>query len=115
MNKLPQIDQWEVEQEKIASRVTIIPDNTLLLNECPGSHEFCYYNLGSSSSSSIVGEKLIGGVDVSFPCGNPLDGHGRDHDTAVAVYVITRNFQVIYQDSVVCTMTQPYISSFLGE
>jgi hypothetical protein len=51
--------------------------------------------------------KLIGGVDVSF-------GHV-NRDNAVAVYVITRNLEVIYRDSLVFTVTQPYISSFLGE
>jgi Endonuclease V. len=125
--KLP-IDQWQKIQKEIASKVTILPDDVSLLNDCPGSHEFCYHtsklpasssSFSSSSSSSyrplLLEEKLIGGVDLSFPPGQSCSDHPDDDHTAVAVYVILRNYQVIYQDSLMFTIVQPYVSSFLGE
>lgn len=128
MEKLP-IDQWQKIQKEIASKVKILPDGISLLNDCPGSHEFCYHtsklhsssSFSSSSSSSssyrplLFEEKLIGGVDLSFPPGQSCADHPDDDHTTVAVYVILRNYQVIYQDNLMFTMEQPYVSSFLGE
>mmetsp|Transcript_7786 Transcript_7786/g.14681 ORF Transcript_7786/g.14681 Transcript_7786/m.14681 type:complete len:375 (-) Transcript_7786:132-1256(-) len=131
MENLPILELWKQQQKDIASKVSILSDDFSSLNDCPESRDFSYYKLprssscssppfSSSSSSSLLfrlDEKFIGGVDVSFPNRDPCDDdhtHGEQDDTAVAVYVIIRNFQVIYQDSLVCKITQPYISSFLA-
>lgn len=101
------LSQWTQEQNEIASKVKIRPDDPLLLRDYPGSLEFSSHATLASSSSLLYKDKLIGGVDVSFA--------GGDNNSAVAVYVITRDLEVIYSDSLVYTVTQCYVSSFLGE
>ena len=96
------LSNWREEQLQIASKAYIIADDDSQLKHCRGSSkEF------STCISHSIKEKLIGGVDVSF--GDPQS------DQAIAVYVVTRNHQVIYQDSMVFTLSQPYVSSYLGE
>jgi len=94
------LSNWREEQLLIASKACIIADDDTQLKHCRGSSkEF------STCISHSIKDKLIGGVDVSFG----------DNDKAIAVYVVTRNHQVIYQDSIVFTLRQPYVSSYLGE
>jgi deoxyinosine 3'endonuclease (endonuclease V) len=95
------LSKWREEQLQIASKLLIVDDNVSELENCQGkSNKFSRARLSQS-----IKDKLIGGVDVSF---------GED-DRAIAVYVITRNHEVIYQDSLVYTIDQPYVSSYLGK
>jgi deoxyinosine 3'endonuclease (endonuclease V) len=96
------LSNWREEQLQIASKACIIADDNSQLKRCRGSSE------EFSTCTYSIKEKLIGGVDVSF-------GDDPQSDQAIAVYVVTRNHQVIYQDSMVFTLSQPYVSSYLGE
>jgi deoxyinosine 3'endonuclease (endonuclease V) len=91
------LDQWREEQYDVASKTEVLADDLNELNECPNSVEFSHF------SQSVQG-KLIGGVDVSF-------GEG---DAAIAVYVITRNHEVVYTDTLLFNITHPYVSSYLA-
>jgi len=93
------LSQWRQEQHEIASQTNVPADDLSLAKICPGGgREYSYL-------SPTIQDKLIGGVDVSFG----------DDNLAIAVYVITRNHKVLYEDKLMYTLTQPYVSSYLGE
>lgn len=87
-------DHWHAEQLKIASAVEIIAD------ESRRDQGLKHLTFSSKQNDSIA----VGGVDVSFG----------DNDLAVAVYVVTKGEEVIYQDSITYTLDVPYISSYLA-
>ena len=92
------LSQWRNEQLEIAARTILIADDQAEKTFCPNTREF-------SSFLQNIEDKLIGGVDVSFGDGN----------SAIAVYVITCNNEVIFKDALIFEITQPYISSYLGK
>ena len=95
------LSKWREEQLQIASKLRTVDDDVSQLERCQGSSNM----FSRARISHSIKDKLIGGVDVSF---------GED-DQAIAVYVITRNHEIIYQDNLVYTISQPYVSSYLGE
>ena len=91
------LSKWRKEQIEIASKVKVLDDDPTKLKDHPDSSQYPHV-------MHSIKDKLIGGVDVSFG----------ENDSAVAVYVVTRNHDVIYKNSLIFTITQPYVSSFLG-
>ncbi len=94
MNNNDQLEAWRTEQLEIASAVEIIPDAD------SGDHGIKHLSFSTKQDDA----KRVGGVDVSFG----------DNDLAVAVYVITKGEEIIYQDSVTYTLDVPYVSSYLA-
>lgn len=92
------LSQWREKQYEIASKSKVLDDDQTAMRNCPNTVEF-------SHLPQTIQDKLIGGVDVSFG----------DGDSAIAVYVITRNYQVLYTDTLLYNISQPYVSSYLGK
>lgn len=90
---------WREEQYEIASKNKVFDDDQAAVRSCPDTAEFSYLR------SQRIKDKLIGGVDVSF-------GEG---DRAIAVYVVTCNLNVVYEDTLLYNISQPYVSSYLGK
>lgn len=91
------LSQWREKQYEIASKSKVLDDDQTAMRNCPNTVEF-------SHLPQTIQDKLIGGVDVSFG----------DGDSAIAVYVITRNYQVLYTDTLLYNISQPYVSSYLA-
>jgi deoxyinosine 3'endonuclease (endonuclease V) len=92
-----QLQQWREVQKSIASQVTICPDEYQ-------ANSSGYRDLTFSTKKDDA--MLLGGVDVSFSSG--------EKKTAIAVYVVTRNEDVVYQDVLEFELTVPYFSSYLA-
>ena len=93
------IAKWRIEQHEIASKTKVLYDSH---DEDKGVDAVAGATF--SKCSYHIQDKLIGGVDVSFG----------DDNSAIAVYVITRNQQVIYTDSLSYKLSVPYVSSYLA-
>lgn len=91
-----QLQLWREEQLRIASKVIIRPDQDKALSG------YKYLNTKSDDEDTIP--LLLGGVDVSFG----------ENDSAIAVYVVTQDETVIYQDIIEFKLTVPYFSSYLA-
>lgn len=83
------LEKWRAEQQDIANQVIALPDEP-------------YSNYQSFTID--INNKLFGGVDISFG----------ENKSAVAVYVVMKNNEIIYKDHVFFQLTVPYVSSFLA-
>mmetsp|Transcript_3403 Transcript_3403/g.3904 ORF Transcript_3403/g.3904 Transcript_3403/m.3904 type:complete len:191 (-) Transcript_3403:573-1145(-) len=90
------LQEWRKEQIQVAAQVIKRPDKE---QEGDGT-DLNYKRL----SIDIKAETLLGGIDVSFG----------ENNTAVAVYVVTKNDTLVYQDAIKYTLTVPYVSSYLA-
>jgi len=88
------LQEWRKEQIQVAAQVIKRPDKE---QEGDGT-DLNYKRL----SIDIKAETLLGGIDVSFG----------ENNTAVAVYVVTKNDTLVYQDAIKYTLTVPYVSSY---
>jgi len=95
--------KWRQEQLEIAEQVEVKPDEEYLNQQHTLPAILRDYRAHSWSDTKHH-DKLVGGVDISFGAGNH----------AIAVYVILKHCEVIYQDSLAFELTQPYVSSYLG-
>lgn len=96
------LQKWQKEQLDVASKCRILQDDIFSRIPFPSSTEnttteFCQINCCTK-------DKLFGGVDVSFGPNNK----------AIAVYVILKNLQVIYEDELLYELKVPYQSSYLA-
>ena len=91
-----QLKAWRAEQLKIASAVEIIPDK----EDSRSEQGITYLPFSTKHEDAIY----VGGVDVGFG----------DNDSAVAVYVVTKGEEIVYQDSISYTLDVPYVSSYLA-
>ena len=120
------MDEWKKEQYSVSSKA-IIPQEDIVWDEHDPnvfslsdhsnktSNECKYYRYKGVQNDSSHLEKLYGGVDVSFAPQNDVD---EDDETrrnkAVAVYVILKGSDVVYQDWEFFDLQVPYISSYLA-
>ena len=84
--------KWRAEQEDIANQVISLPDGPAA---CSSNYQWLPID---------IDDKLFGGMDISFG----------DNDSAVAVYVIMKNNEIVYQDHLFFHVTVPYVSSYLA-
>lgn len=96
------LQKWQKEQLYVASKCKILQDDISSRIPFPSSTkntttEFCQINCCTK-------DKLFGGVDVSFGADNK----------AIAVYVILKNLEVIYEDELLYELKVPYQSSYLA-
>jgi deoxyinosine 3'endonuclease (endonuclease V) len=82
--------KWRAEQEEIAKQVIALPD----------AEPYSQYQ----SIPVDTNNKLFGGVDISFG----------ENESAVAVYVIMKNNEIVHQDHVFFQLSVPYVSSYLA-
>jgi len=99
--------KWKEEQREISSEVVVLPDPDESSSDSPFS---TVSGLSDYRCLGKVGHKdsLYGGLDVSFP------NEGEDDMPSVAVYVVLRGDEVVYQDSLSFKLTLPYVSSYLA-
>ena len=96
------LEKWQKEQLDVASKCKILQDDISSRIQFPSSTEnttteFCQINCCTK-------DKLFGGVDVSFGPNNK----------GIAVYVILKNLEVIYEDELLYELKVPYQSSYLA-
>jgi deoxyinosine 3'endonuclease (endonuclease V) len=108
-----QLKVWIEEQLEIASRVIKYPDDDsefeeeeyngedgVIVRSPEESVRYKYMTYSTKPEDA----KFFGGVDISFG----------QNDLAIAVYVITKDESIVYQDSIEFQLTVPYVSSFLA-
>lgn len=102
--------KWSDEQRQISSEVVVLSDpddedDSSSSSLPPVSRLSDYRYLRKAGHQ----QRLYGGLDVSFP----KEGEGDDMPT-VAVYVVLRGDEVVYQDHLHFHLTVPYVSSYLA-
>lgn len=118
------LEHWREEQYKVASQVVVLDDDDVTCTNAVYRDKYKVIPLNEHesniSSKQSPKDMLLGGVDVSFypQSANDDDSNSSDtqanNDMAIAVYVIMRGQEILYQNSIHFRLTIPYVSSYLS-
>jgi deoxyinosine 3'endonuclease (endonuclease V) len=125
------LSNWRKVQHQIASEVIVRPD----ADESKSDYKYAPLKVEQSALLNGGDEILLGGVGnislqlmkepyfsrfMPFPHRYAVDyvkfldvSFGKN-DSAIAVYVVTKGEEVVYQDHMMFTLTLPYVSSYLS-